>query len=219
MSLPAKKRRAALVVDMQTKTQPLQERSRQTFEAILAAAAEVLEEVGIERFSTNLVCRRAQLTPPALYRYFPNKYALLKELGARLMEAQDQAVFDWIDSGGVDATTPEEALRRNLQIHNRVNDITRQHPGALWILRALRAVPTMREVRIASRTQVAERLFHALKGRYPRADEQELRRGVRLNLELAMAVTEMTLEEPDSESDEINAAFIRMIVQFYERFA
>ena len=30
-------------------------------------------EVGIERLSTNLVCERAGLTPPALYRYYPNK--------------------------------------------------------------------------------------------------------------------------------------------------
>ena len=45
-----------------------------------------VSDVGIERLSTNLVCERAGLTPPALYRYFPNKYALLSELGQRLMQ-------------------------------------------------------------------------------------------------------------------------------------
>ena len=58
-------------VDMQTKAQPLQERSRQTYEAILAAAAQLLEEVGIDSLSTNMICARANLTRPALYRYFP----------------------------------------------------------------------------------------------------------------------------------------------------
>jgi len=38
------------------------------------------------------------MTPPALYRYFPNKYAVLQELGRRLVRAQDYAVFAWIES-------------------------------------------------------------------------------------------------------------------------
>jgi AcrR family transcriptional regulator len=205
--------------DMRAKTVPLQERSRQTYDAILAAAAALLEEVGIERLSTNLVCQRAQLTPPALYRYFPNKYALLRELGVRLMQAQDAAVFAWIESGGLDAATPEDAFRQNLYIQTKVTDITRAHPGALWILRALRAVPALRTVRIESRTHVAERLLAALTLRYPKADLAELRRTVRLNLELAMAVTELVLEEPDQEPDEINADFTRFIVGTYSRFS
>ncbi|WP_445380862.1 TetR/AcrR family transcriptional regulator, partial [Pseudomonas syringae] len=52
-------------------------------------------EVGIERLSTNLVCERAGLTPPALYRYFPNKYALLTVLGERLLEKQNERIDHW----------------------------------------------------------------------------------------------------------------------------
>jgi AcrR family transcriptional regulator len=204
---------------MQAKTIPLQERSRQTYESILAAAAALLEEVGVERLSTNLICKRAQLTPPALYRYFPNKYALLQELGSRLMQAQDEAVFAWIDAGGLDTATPEAAFASNLAIQTRVTDITRAQPGALWILRALRAVPALRAVRIASRGRVADRLLAALTRRYPNAHAAELRRTVRLNLELAYAVTEMVLEEPDQEPDAITADFSRLIVGYYGRFA
>jgi AcrR family transcriptional regulator len=214
---PANKKRRA--PDMQAKTIPLQDRSRQTYESILAAAAALLEEVGVERLSTNLICKRAHLTPPALYRYFPNKYALLRELGSRLMQAQDDAVFAWIDSGGLDTSTPEEAFRSNLAIQTRVTDITRAQPGALWILRALRAVPTLRAVRVESRGRVADRLLAALSLRYPNAAEAELRRTVRLNLELAIAVTELVLEEPDQEPDEISADFSRLIVGYYARFS
>jgi AcrR family transcriptional regulator len=214
-----KKRRKTPAPDMRAKTVPLQERSRQTYDSILAAAAALLEEVGIERLSTNLVCQRAHLTPPALYRYFPNKYALLRELGVRLMQAQDAAVFEWIDAGGLDSATPEEAFEKNLAIQTLVTDITRAHPGALWILRALRAVPALRAVRIESRSKVAERLLAALVLRYPHASLAELQRTVRLNLELAMAVTEMVLEEPDQETDDISADFSRLIVGYYSRFS
>ena len=58
---------------------PAQQRATETYERILEAAAQTLIEVGVERLSTNLVCMRAGVSPPALYRYFPNKYALFAE--------------------------------------------------------------------------------------------------------------------------------------------
>lgn len=57
------------------KKQPAQQRGAETYERILEVAAALLAEVGIERLSTNLICSKAGLTPPALYQYFPNKYA------------------------------------------------------------------------------------------------------------------------------------------------
>src|SRR4051812_2665951 len=68
------------------KKQPAQQRGTDTVERILEVAARTLADVGIERLSTNLICECAGLTPPALYRYFPNKYAVLGELGQRLMQ-------------------------------------------------------------------------------------------------------------------------------------
>ena len=78
-----------------TKKQPAQQRATETFERILEVTAQTLADVGIERLSTNLVCERAGLTPPALYRYFPNKYALLSELGQRLMQRYDFELTDF----------------------------------------------------------------------------------------------------------------------------
>ena len=77
------------------RTAPNQKRSQQTLDRILVAAADLLEEIGFERLSTNLICKRAGLTPPALYRYFPNKYAVLKELGERLMIRQNELLEEW----------------------------------------------------------------------------------------------------------------------------
>src|SRR5436853_107664 len=79
-----------------TKKQPAQQRATETYERILEVTAQTLADVGIERLSTNLVCERAGLTPPALYRYFPNKYALLSELGQRLMQRQNELIPRWI---------------------------------------------------------------------------------------------------------------------------
>jgi AcrR family transcriptional regulator len=203
---------------METKTQPLQERSRQTFDAILRAAGELLAEVGFERFSTNLVCKRAALTPPALYRYFPNKYALLRELAQRLMEAQDEAVYAWIEAGGLDGDNLDEIAARNRDILGRVIDVTSSFPGGVWILRAMRAVPMMRDVRLASSATVADRVFASLKMRYRSTDPERLRRAAWLTTELSNAVIEMVLEQPAHDPEEILTEACRMMALYYIDF-
>ena len=85
-------------VELLEKNKPRQDRAKRTYEAILEAAAELLVEVGVERISTNLTAERAGITVPALYRYFPNKYAMLNALGAVLMDRQNEVVQQWFDA-------------------------------------------------------------------------------------------------------------------------
>ena len=130
---------------LDTKSRPSRQRGIDTFEVILTTAGELLAEVGFERLTTNLVCQRAGLTPPALYRYFPNKYALLKELAHRLMDAQDQVVLAWLENGGTRFTSLEDSVAKNRDLQKQVNAVTRAFPGGDWILRALRALPVLQE--------------------------------------------------------------------------
>jgi AcrR family transcriptional regulator len=206
-----------VAVDMLTKTQPLQERSKQTYEAILAAAAALLEEVGIDSLSTNMICARAKLTPPALYRYFPNKYALLRELGIRLMEVQDQAVFDWINAGGLVAQNAADAFQKSYDIQIQLNAITRAQPAALWIARAMRAVPMLRQIRVQSRERVADAFFGALRPQFQNVSDSVLRTAIRMNLELGSAATEMFLEEPDANEKEIVTVLSWMMVGYFAK--
>src|SRR3546814_14818475 len=74
---------------------PQQDRARQTRKRLLDVAGELLAEVGVERISTNMIAARAGLTPPALYRYFNDKYAVLEALGRRLMERQNAVLEAW----------------------------------------------------------------------------------------------------------------------------
>jgi AcrR family transcriptional regulator len=202
-----------------TKLTPLQSRARTTFEAVLTTAGELLGEVGFERLTTNLVCERAGMTPPALYRYFPNKYAILGELARRLMEAQDEAVFAWMRAGGLEAGNLEEAVANNCRMQKQVNEITRRMPGGVWIMRALRAVPMLRDIRIASRDKVAKEISDTLRGQYPGVPSAELYRTARLTTELMYAATEMVLEEPDQDEDRINEDVCWMVVLHYQRLA
>lgn len=221
MSSPKKttSRRVAepMQVETATKQQPQQARAQDTFELILDTAGRLLDEVGLERLSTNLVCRRAGISPPALYRYFPNKYAILRELGDRLMALQDQAVLEWIDGGGLETTTFEEEVASNVRLQERVNDITRKFPGNIFVLRALRAIPILREVRLASSDMVAERIADAMKARGHPASRERLIASARLTTELAYSAMEMVLEEPQRDAHQICTDVSKMIATHYRQ--
>jgi AcrR family transcriptional regulator len=59
---------------------PAQGRSRETFEAICAAAGEIIAEHGITALNTNAVARHAGVSITAVYAYFPDKWAIVGEL-------------------------------------------------------------------------------------------------------------------------------------------
>jgi AcrR family transcriptional regulator len=178
-----------------TKKQPAQQRATETFERILEVTAQTLADVGIERLSTNLVCERAGLTPPALYRYFPNKYALLSELGRRLMERQNERVGHWITlealDGGIDGL--ERALEGLIL---DTYEVTLQTVGGVWIMRALRAVPALQQVRLASHAAVTREQAKLLAMALPQANKTELGLVSRVVVELIYATVEMIFDEP-----------------------
>lgn len=62
---------------------PSQPRSERTVEAIVEAAARILETAGLGGFNTNAVADKAGVSVGSLYQYFPNKDALIAALSAR----------------------------------------------------------------------------------------------------------------------------------------
>jgi len=57
--------------------EPAQERSRVTYDAIVAATARVLVKDGYDALTTNRVAREAGVSVGSLYQYFPGKEALV----------------------------------------------------------------------------------------------------------------------------------------------
>ncbi len=174
---------------------PAQQRSVETYERILEVTAQILEDVGIEQLSTNMVCEFANITPPALYRYFPNKYALLSELGKRLMQRQNELIPRWITPEALAGSTAdlEEALAGLMLETYRV---TKRTPGGVWILRALRAVPALLAVRLDSHAQVTEAQGRLLIEAFPDVPRKELLVVSRIAVDMIYAGVEMLFDAP-----------------------
>jgi AcrR family transcriptional regulator len=62
---------------------PRQARSRATWEAIVEAAAQILERDGADAFTTGSVAERAGVSIGTLYQYFPDKQAILAAAAKR----------------------------------------------------------------------------------------------------------------------------------------
>ncbi|MEW6016705.1 MAG: TetR/AcrR family transcriptional regulator [Pseudomonadota bacterium] len=62
---------------------PVQDRARVTVDIVLEAAAQLLQRHGEAGFNTNAVAERAGVSIGALYRYFPDKQALMLALADR----------------------------------------------------------------------------------------------------------------------------------------
>ena len=181
---------------------PKQDRARQTRERLLDVAGDLLADVGLERISTNMIAARAGLTPPALYRYFDDKYAVIEALGRRLMERQNDVLERWIARhapGGIAGMADHigELLAENAAA-------TRAEPGAVWILRALHATPRLVHVRLESHRHVTGRLADACVPHIHGIDKEMLWSRLRLAVELGFAADEMLYEE-----DRVSAATVR----------
>lgn len=81
---------------------PVQKRSANRMEALLDAAATLIDEGGIDAVTTTAVAYRSGSSVGVLYRYFPNVDALLRQLATRNLHLYLQAVKEGSD------LTPDE---------------------------------------------------------------------------------------------------------------
>nr|WP_202107103.1 TetR/AcrR family transcriptional regulator [Agromyces seonyuensis] len=65
------------------RTEPSQRRSAERLDALLDAAALVVDEVGADRLTTQLVAERSGASIGTVYRYFPDRVAVLQGLRER----------------------------------------------------------------------------------------------------------------------------------------
>ncbi len=210
MASPRPSRTPPSAPRLQSKIQPRQQRALDTYELILNATVELLSEVGIERLSTNLVCQRAGISPPALYRYFPNKYALLSELGQRLMQAQNTLVEAWAVPETM--VLPPQALQDKIyELYEHTLVLTRELPAGLWVTRALRAVPALAHVRIASHAHVSALVAQAFLQAYPNAPEAQVAVLARLSVEMVYAAMEMLFDDPSLDEKAVGQALAEML--------
>ena len=181
-------------VELLEKNRPQQARAKRTYDAILLAASELLIEVGVERISTNIIAQRASITVPALYRYFPNKYAVIHALGASMMDKQNEVCLQWFELHA-DQKRPEVLLESIDSLLNLTFEVTREQLAGLEIIQALRAVGPLQELRLTSNRLVAQQFAQVLGEMFGWQLEEALITQSRLSVDMGYAIVELALED------------------------
>ncbi|PJZ70989.1 AcrR family transcriptional regulator [Leptospira perolatii] len=65
---------------------PLQKRAIDRVQRILDVVASLLDEVGADAITTNLIAQKAEIPIGSLYQYYPNKHAILNAVGRRHLQ-------------------------------------------------------------------------------------------------------------------------------------
>jgi AcrR family transcriptional regulator len=118
---------------------PTQARGIATFNAILDAAARLLQEGSFEILNTNLVAEVAGVNIATLYQYFPSKEAILLELFRR--DTDERMAAGLVALGEADGSSDWRALVSDtlevLIAHRR------SQPATAALRRAMRSLPEL----------------------------------------------------------------------------
>lgn len=77
--------------------QPTQSRSQKRVQKILESAKDLLVEEGYEQMNIQKLSRKAGITAPSVYRYFPNKRAIIATFANVFLESQKQAIHHCLE--------------------------------------------------------------------------------------------------------------------------
>lgn len=151
--------------EIRERHQPTQDRAKKTVDLILETAAVLLEEVSIDAFNTNLLAQRANIRVRSVYRYYPNKIAVIAALWEKMVDEWDDLLSHELEQLSDPSQDIEEAYRSLL---SRYIGWLSTRRGASAIRRTMRAVPTLQALEREAEVWYITRLSKALKKRDPR---------------------------------------------------
>jgi AcrR family transcriptional regulator len=152
------------------RNEPVQARSTARLTALLDAAAAVVDEIGFERMTTAMIADRAGASIGTVYRYFPDRIAVLQALSTRnlgrVLARLSDAVLDERH------TTWSDAIRSAMAVYA---EAYRSEPS----FRGLRFGDVL-DMRPASQEHtfnsiVSRRLLENMVARFDLADSPEVR--------------------------------------------
>jgi len=185
---------------------PEQDRSKATLSAIKSSASALFEKEGIDNISMTQIASKAGMSKPALYRYFPNKQALIRALAEDAFiyyREQIQSKLDWENKSPKALLL--EGVTEMCKIHIR-------EPFRIQLRAAINADPELSRLDYEDSLENAKIIAGFMKHSLPNypLDKLELR---------ALMITELSdsLLRLVCRSDEANRQMI--IEEFVDRFS
>jgi AcrR family transcriptional regulator len=174
---------------------------------ILDVSLELLDDVGVDGFNTNLLAERVGVAVRAIYRYFPNKLAILVALTESFREAERTWIGDLraIGSGG----DWRRDVDRAVDGYFNAAAGRRGYPA---LRAAALATPELREVERRGNKALEDDLAEGLRALGLCLDEARMAALCRTILEASTRVLDVALESRDPDAPLLVAELKRMLV-------
>jgi AcrR family transcriptional regulator len=192
---------ATIAGQVALRNEPVQARSTARLAALMDAAAAVVDEIGYERLTTAMVAERAGASIGTVYRYFPDRIAVLQALGARNLERALTKISD--EAAGSDHKDWGSALAASLEI---LIDAFRTEPGfrSLRVGDVIDLRPAPNETPFKS--VVAAALLDSLVARFDLPDNNEVRFAFETAIEVSDALAARAFaRNPDGDVSFLDA--------------
>jgi AcrR family transcriptional regulator len=199
--------------DLKPRQAPQQARSKATIDKILRVSAELLDEVGIDAFNTNLLAERAGIGVRAIYRYFPNKFAIVTAMAEELRHAER----DWV--GDLSKLSEYDDWRQAVDrsIDGYYNAARKQH-GYAALLAAARAIPHINEINEQESRKLQAELAAGLRSLGIKLDKRHLDALCRTVIESAEKLLDSALRSPPAEARLLVRELKRMIANLLAEY-
>jgi len=172
---------------------PRQERARAAVGRILRATAELLDEAGFDALTTTAVAERASVNIATLYRYFPDKYALIEALALALETERADRIAPLLTGLGASSDWRREVRA----LFARLLELRLRRPGVKGLRRALHSAPQLWVAERAGFDRMVERLAGALRARVPSMTGQRADAVARTMLTMLVGLLDWAVAEPE----------------------
>ncbi|MBD0333974.1 MAG: TetR family transcriptional regulator [Cyanobacteria bacterium Co-bin13] len=189
---------------------PQQARSRQRFNQILEAAAQVFEEVGYEAASTELIAARAQTSIGSLYRFFPDKFSILLALAEHFAE-QMRELF----AANCNASAAHEPLAQVLsRTVDAFDTLYTTQPGCRTVMLQSRVTPELQAVNTRVDREIVVQLEVFLALRQPQMAAERRQVAAFVSVEVAGALQLLSLAQDEQLHQQIVAETKQVLIGY-----
>ena len=202
--------------ELAPRVRPVQQRAKRTVDLILDTAALLLEEVGVDAFNTNLLADRAGVAVRSVYRYYPNKLAVVVALYERHLAAWDPHFEDTLRSL---ADPQEDPLNAWDTLIDRYVKFLEKDAGRA-IRRSVQALPELSDIDRLDNDRGAKQVAAALQARGVKAGHDRLEAVGQVLINSCVAVIDESFSSygnmPDAAVDELKGMHRSYLSRFFD---
>ncbi|NDJ76140.1 MAG: TetR/AcrR family transcriptional regulator [Chloroflexi bacterium] len=193
---------------------PKQARSQQRIDLILAAAADLIADIGYDAVTTNAIAERARISIGSLYQYFSNKDAILHAITERYIEHRRQVAAELLQPDVIAGVSLPELVDRYL---DPMVAFYQDNPAILHIYLGSDISPEMAAAYAQADADSVAQIAHMIQLRVPHLPDQRAQvvaQVVKAAMKALMGLLHSNANA--TEQNLISAEFKHMLVAYLE---